>query len=192
MDVALHDRPALTEVLGILALCAVLLAVLAEMDNSAAREYAARAQRALAAAARVAPQPAKAVRAPAPVQVKPRTESLGSRGPISIPVGAAWSPGTSAAVAHKGPSPAPTAPAVVAAPLRRIVGPSVPAHGRLIERAKAPARAAPKRRAARPAAPVAAVASPSRPDRRPSPILAMMAGCGLLMCLSGAVILRSR
>jgi hypothetical protein len=177
---ALHDRPALTEVLGILALCAVLLAVLAKMDNSAAREYAARAQQALREQASHAPA---RVKTPAPVPVEPRTESIGSRGPISIPVGAAWSPGTSATVAHTRVAPQPSPVAMGA--LHRIVGPVTAPDGVSERVAPAPARAVP-------AAPAVPAAEPGDPSRRGSLLLAIMAGCGLLMCLSGALILRLR
>jgi hypothetical protein len=124
VDVALHDRPALTEVLGILVACAVVLTLLAKMDNEAAREYAARAQKALALQAAAAPKPEQA-RQVAVTDRQARTESLGARGPISIPVGAAWSPGTSATVAHTHSDPKP--PPVASAALRRIVGPTAAA-----------------------------------------------------------------
>lgn len=179
---ALHDRPALREVLGILALCAVLLAGLAKMDNEAAREYQARAQKALAAqqAAQRRAGPPKADQRPA-VSVEARTESLGGRGPISIPVGAAWTAGTSAAVAHTRAAPDP--PAVTAPSLRRIVGPT-PAGPVVTERPAASAA-----RQARPAT----VARSADPARRGGTLLAMMAACGLLMATAGALILgRSR
>ena len=94
----MHDRPALREVFGILVACAILLAVLAKLDNEAAREYQARAQKAIAArqAARAAAEQRAvlAAEAKAPkhrvVKIDARTESLGGRGPIAIPVGPAW------------------------------------------------------------------------------------------------------
>ena len=87
----MHDRPAWREVLGILVACALLLAILAKLDNQAAREYQARAQKAIAAreAAQVAAAEAKAPQHRI-AEVDARTESLGGRGPIAIPVGPAW------------------------------------------------------------------------------------------------------
>jgi hypothetical protein len=76
VDVVAHDRPALREVLGILAVCALLLVGLARLDNEAAREYNARAQKALAEQrAAGAPQPAAPERPARAASAGPRTPS---------------------------------------------------------------------------------------------------------------------
>jgi hypothetical protein len=184
VDVALHDRPALKEVLGVLVACAVLLAVLAKLDNQAAREYQARAVRAIAAqAAEQRAHPRTPVAAIPVAKVEARTESLGGRGPISIPVGAAWTAGTSAAVAHTHAEREDPAPPVATPALRRIVGP-VPA-GAVSERTTKtqalPAKPAP--------APMAA-AAPAEPARRPTAPLMLLIVAGLLIAASGAVLSR--
>jgi hypothetical protein len=213
VEVALqHDRPALFEVVGILALCAVLLAGLAKMDNSAARQEAQRAHAVLAARAAAEARKPKGDAESSSASsnsgknqpVTARTESLGSRGPIAIPVGAAWSPGTSASVAHSRPvNNPPKAPDVPTPDLRRIVGPitaSEPVPVYIAPEnpvdAKAPSRTEKRDRVVtatkHAAVPTARTpASPSMPFRlSTSLVLAIMAACGLLMCVGGLSILR--
>jgi hypothetical protein len=185
VEVALHDRPALREVFGVLAACVLLLVVLAKMDNEAARKYAARAQHALAAQAaarRNAPPKPKVTSAV--VKVEARTESLGGRGPIAIPIGAAWTAGTSAAVTRT------RAPAVEKTPtpptLRRIVGPET-ASAPVSERIPAKPTAVPQVDVAR--VPVSATAPVG--DQR-SAILAAMMAVGLAVAAVGAILLSRR
>jgi hypothetical protein len=114
--------------------------------------------------------------------VEARTESLGGRGPISIPVGAAWSAGTSAAVAHTRAEPPSTHAEPPSPALRRIVGPEPAAPGALSERTAPPKHTAPA-----PAAPEA-----SSPLSVPAPTapLMMLIVAGLLIAASGAVLSR--
>jgi hypothetical protein len=180
VDVALHDRPALKEVFGVLVACAILLALLAKMDNEAAREYTARAEKALAAQA-AHPQPKPHPTTTAKVaEVEARTESLGGRGPISIPVGAAWTAGTSAAVT-RAEAPKLEPPTLPAEPLRRIIGPT-PA-GAVSERVPA-AVTRPKQFTWTAAAPAQAPA-----DHQWSGALMMLMMSGLLIAAAGGVIL---
>ena len=76
VELAMHDRPAVKEVLGILLVCALLLVGLAKLDNEAAREYQARAEKALTEQ-----------RAAAPEAEKPSSP----RPDRSIPAAPAWS-----------------------------------------------------------------------------------------------------
>jgi hypothetical protein len=213
VEVALrHDRPAFAEVLGILALCALLLVGLAKMDNSAASREAHRAQAVLAAqAAAAARKPKEKEKSSGSSSgkngpVTARTESLGSRGPIAIPVGAAWSPGTSASVAHSHPvnnNQAVHTPEVPAADLRRIVGPisvsdPVPIHDPPAdESSTSQSTSRTERRdavkvAQRAPAPTARTPlSPSTPFQvKRNLLLTIMAACGFMMCVGGMTILR--
>jgi hypothetical protein len=85
------DRPAWTEVVGILAACAVLFVVIAKLDRAAADRAGERARAALAE---------RAVKADTEAADRPVVEdnrppaAIGDRGPISVPVGGAWSAGT--------------------------------------------------------------------------------------------------
>jgi hypothetical protein len=178
------------EVIGIVAACALLLVLLAKMDNQAAREYQARALRALAAqeAAQRTAKPTAPARPMAKVEA--RTESLGSRGPIAIPVGPAWTAGTSIAGhtrVESDPTPAPKTPDPE---LRRIVGP-MPA-GPLSERIDpepAHAKVPPGRRAV--AVPAPSGFAPPTPSREAIPLLMLMVA-GLLIASGGAVMLSRR
>jgi hypothetical protein len=97
VDLALTtERPALPEVALVLAACAAVFAVLVHFDGAAARHEAERARAELARRARgVVAKPVEHRRAGA---------TIGAAGPISVPVGSAWSPGTSPAVAHAQPA----------------------------------------------------------------------------------------
>jgi hypothetical protein len=185
VDLALHDRPALMEVIGIVAACALLLGLLAKMDNQAAREYQARALRALAAQEAAQRTVAPAATARPMARVEARTESLGSRGPIAIPVGPAWTAGTSIAGhtrVERDPAPAPVAPDPG---LRRIVGP-LPV-GPLSERTDPRPAPKPPKAVAPARGPIAAVADDAP---RPTAPLMMLIVAGLLIAASGAVLSR--
>lgn len=116
------------EVVGVLLGCAVLLVVLARLDGAAYEAEMQRARTAIAAqqvleqrraAAGIEPEEQAAVQVQ---RVPARTESLGDRGPIAIPLGGAWSAGTASSV----PDIAPRTTAAPADPeLRRIVGPAM-------------------------------------------------------------------
>ena len=194
MDVVLQDRPGLKEIIGVLAICALLLAGLAKMDNEAAREYQSRAIRALAAQQAAEHTRAPARKAARPVaKVEARTESLGGRGPIAIPVGAAWTAGTSVAVARTHAAPASTPAPVPKPALRRIVGPVSP--GPLSERTVSAkpvttaTPAPPQRRAVSVPAPTGF--APPEPPTAAIPMLLMVIA-GLLIAASGAVMLTRR
>ena len=97
MDLALTtERPALPEVGLVLAACAAVFIVLVHFDGTAARHEAERARAELA-------RRAQAVVAK-PVEHRRAGADIGAAGPISVPVGSAWSPGTSPAVAHAQPA----------------------------------------------------------------------------------------
>lgn len=109
VDLALTtDRPALPEVAGILAICAIVFALLVHFDGAAARREASRAREELArrAAEKTTPQPSERRRAGG---------TIGAAGPISVPVGPAWSSGTSSSVAHAKPATTGGPPAAVLA-----------------------------------------------------------------------------
>jgi hypothetical protein len=199
-----QDRPAVFEIFGILVVCAVLLTGLAKMDNSAARREASRAQIVLAEQAALAARSKPSAKEQETVRtttgpVTARTESLGSRGPISIPVGAAWSPGTSASVAHSRPTSTPKPPEVPSAEFRRIVGPTAayepvapekPAERQapvVLPKTGAPAT---MRRAAPGATSSTAASEPAPFHQRRNMLLGLMAACGLVMCAGGVTILR--
>ncbi len=95
VDLATHGRPRAGEVMAILAACAFVLVVLVHFDGAAARDEASRARTALAerAAAARKPKPATPTR-------RRGDQSLGGAGPITVPVGSAWSAGTSPAAGH--------------------------------------------------------------------------------------------
>ena len=119
------SRPSWIETVAILVVCAVAFVVLTRTDRAAYERAMDRARTALAEQARE-----DALRAPAErrdvVRVKritARTESLGERGPIAIPLGGAWSAGTASTVAGIAPRSHRTESAEPA--LRRIVGPIV-------------------------------------------------------------------
>jgi hypothetical protein len=96
VDLALTtERPALPEVALVLAACAAVFAVLVHFDGAAARDEAERARAELARRA----QPAAT-----PVEHRAAGADIGDAGPISLPVGSAWSPGTAPAVAHAQPA----------------------------------------------------------------------------------------
>ena len=125
-------------------------------------------------------------------KVEARTESLGGRGPIAIPVGAAWTAGTSVAVARTRVAAASTPAPVPKPALRRIVGPVSP--GPLSERTvtakPAPATTpAAQRRAISVPAPTGF--APPEPPRGAVPMLLLMVS-GLLIAASGAVMLSRR
>jgi hypothetical protein len=118
-------RPTWKETVAILVLCAVAFVALSRADRAAYEREMARARTALAEQAREAAlhPPAAGRRVVEPKRVTARTESLGDRGPIAIPLGGAWSAGTTSTVADIAPRSRRTESAEPA--LRRIVGPVV-------------------------------------------------------------------
>jgi hypothetical protein len=97
VDLALTtERPALPEVVLVLAACAVVFTILVHFDGAAARDEAERARAELAR--RVQAVVTK------PAERRPAGAGIGDSGPISVPVGSAWSPGTAPAVAHAQPA----------------------------------------------------------------------------------------
>jgi hypothetical protein len=194
VELALPDRPAWTEVVGVLALCVALFFGIAKFDRAAADRAAERARKSqVAQATEVATAPKQAVTA---VRTQPRTESIGGRGPIAIPLGGAWSAGTTTSVAHD----VPTRVAPVPTPgLRRIVGPAA-----VTERAADPpavkgkatpaataSRTAAGGRTSAPAAATSAPAATADTGRSRSATLAILAlaAVGAVMATAGAVLL---
>jgi hypothetical protein len=199
VELALPDRPAWTEVVGVLAVCVALFALITKLDRAAADRAGERARK-----AQVAQAPDRAAARGHAVKVgptQPRTESIGGRGPIAIPLGGAWSAGTTTSVAHD----VPTRVAPVPTPgLRRIVGPAAvteraadppaatagatpaatAARG-TTPRAPAPARATP----APAPAPAAAVSADAGRSRSASVAIFVLAALGAVMAAAGAVLL---
>jgi hypothetical protein len=106
VEVALQARPAWPEIAGVLTVCLAVFVLLVALDGAASRGETARARKALAARAAASRHNVR--------RVATRDDSLGGAGPISVPVGSAWSPGTAPAVGH--------AKVVERARLRRIIG----------------------------------------------------------------------
>ncbi len=120
VDLALStERPARPEVVGVLAACAVLLV---HFDGTAARREAERAREELA-------RRAAQTRAERPDERRPADADIGAAGPISVPVGPAWSSGTSASVAHATPADAGGAPPAAVLALMAAVGAMMAASG---------------------------------------------------------------
>jgi hypothetical protein len=193
VELALPERPAWTEVVGVLAACLVLFVLIVKVDHRMADQAGERARKAqVAQAATEAADADAAARAARPLRRSPRTESIGGRGPISIPLGGAWSAGTTTSVAHD----VTTHVTPVATPgLRRIVGPA-PLQETTAEPppASTPERtAAPKATAAPATSTVATTtATPASPTSRSSAAtlaLLALAALGALMAAAGAVIL---
>jgi hypothetical protein len=197
VEIALQQRPRWVEVVAVLAACAVAFAVIVKLDRDAADRAIARAEAATAAQApaRTRQSAAAAAAASRPRQTVPRTESIGGRGPISIPLGGAWSAGTTTAVAHQ--TPHMTRGATPDAALRRIVGPDTATDVLPAPRTDASSQ----RRRPTPAATLgpprvfveaAAARGTSEPARDGLPLgsalLVALAVCGAAMAGAGAVL----
>ena len=184
MDVLVAERPAWTETIFVLLACAAAIVGLAHLDATAGQRERARADEIVAerAAARAAARSDAAAearpQAMVPVDVPPRTESLG-RARILVPVGPAWGPVGSSVVS----SGTRTDPRI-----HRIVGHSSgpfvrPAGGEPAAQEKPAAKTPPGR---------GAVPQPVAADRAEAPatmLLALMAGAGLALCGLGTVML---
>lgn len=160
-----------------LAICALVLFGLVKLDAAAADSAARRARETLAEQAKASnSRPEK----PAPIAHRASEDSsIGERGPIVLPVGSAWSGGTASAVAHADYTRAPGASGALSRTVRpepssTPVLPQAPqVLGGII-----------------PSASAAAVAQ--RPGDEPGPpaaLLALFAGCGIMMSLAGAALL---
>jgi hypothetical protein len=123
VDLALTtERPALPEVALVLAACAAVFAFLVHFDGAAARHEAERARAELAR--RVQAVVAK------PVEHRRTGADIGAAGPISVPVGSAWSSGTAPAVAQAEPADAaPSGPPTAVLAVMAAVGALMAATG---------------------------------------------------------------
>lgn len=123
VDLALTtERPASPEVAGILVICALVFAALVHFDGAAARHEAVRARAELARRAAERPTPG-------PTERRHPGGDIGDAGPISVPVGGAWSSGTSPAVAHAKPGGATGGPPAAVLALMAAVGAMMAATG---------------------------------------------------------------
>jgi hypothetical protein len=122
VDLALTtERPALPEVALVVTACAAVFAVLVHFDGAAARREAERARSELARRAHAA--------VATPVEHRRAGADIGDAGPISVPVGSAWSPGTAPAVAHAQPANGPSGPPTAVLAVMAAVGALMAATG---------------------------------------------------------------
>jgi hypothetical protein len=163
--------------MAVLAACALMLFGLVKLDAAAADRQTSRARETLAEQAKAArDRPAE----PKPEPRAPGTEtSIGERGPIVLPVGGAWSGGTASAVAHteyvRAPGPNGT--------LSRTVEPQTTVPATV---SKAPPLLVENFGGQQVLAATPRVVA----ENGPSPsLLALFAGCGIIMSLAGTALL---